>query len=735
MPHLGLRPLGLVLCVLLGIGLASPSTVPAGTPDKPAPQMPFPEPLTREAVRELMARLSDAEVRQLLLAQLDKATALPAAPPSGGMMGMAPMVGGMDAETHRLSDAFREMVITANRAPEAVSQAIGRLTEGRARDRVPRVFGLLAGMLLIGWGAERLFDLSVRHVRRRLEIGSAGTLTAQAVRLLLRLVLDLLGLIAFGLAALAVLLVYQGYDPTRQLILTALAATLLVRLVALAARLFLAPGAPACRLLPFDDAAARRLQAGVAGLAVVYVVGTMGLGLLHVWGLPTDVVALSATIVAVAFLGLFLGVVWCSRADVASLIRGPDPGSLLRRLLADLWPILMTAYVVLVFLLRVVEQLSGKSLGSSAGIGSLLVLTVLPLVDMALCRALAVVSETRVPESMDALPTGQSYEPVLRRGIHILVTVAGLLLIARLWGLDIFDLTARGMGARAPDALVSIAVTILVTYLVWQLARTAIDRRLEREGGSAAAREPSRLRTILPLVRGFFFVTICAMAAMIVLTSLGINIGPLLAGAGVVGIAIGFGAQTLVRDIVSGLFYLSDDSFRLGEYVDVGDVKGTVEKIGLRSMQLRHHRGALNTVPYGMIRRLVNESRDWTIVKLEFRLTYDTDIGKVKKILKQIGKDLQDDPELGPEILEPLKSQGVMSTEDSGLVVRAKFMAKPGDLLYVIRREAYDRILKAFAANGIRFAHRQVTVFVPPAAGAAAAVAADGDPGGAVTAS
>ncbi len=672
MRHLGLRLLGFVQCVSLGVGLASLSLASAETPDKPTARVSVPEPLTREAIREVMAHLSDAEVRQLLLAQLDKAAAVPAASSSGGMMGMAPMVGGMDVETHRLSDAFREMMTTATKAPEAVSQAIGRLTEGRARDRAPRVLGLLAGLLLIGWGAERLFGLPVRHIRSRLEIGSAGGLAAQTGRLLLRLVLDLLGLIAFGLAALEVLVVYQGHDPTRQLILTALAATLLVRLVALVARLLLAPGAPACRLLPFDDAAARRLHAGVVGLAAVYVVGTMGLELLYVWGLPTDVVALFATTVAVAFLGIFLGVVWRNRNDIAALIRGPDPGSLLRRLLADLWPILMTAYVVLVFLARLVEQLSGKSLGSSAGIGSLLVLTVLPLVDMALCRALAAVNEVHVPGSMDAPPTGQSYEPVLRRGVHILVTVAGLLVIARLWGLDVFDLTARGMGARAPDALVSIAVTILVTYLVWQLARTAIDRRLEREGGSAAAQEPSRLRTILPLVRGFFFVTICAMAAMIVLTSLGINIGPLLAGAGVVGIAVGFGAQTLVRDIVSGLFYLTDDSFRLGEYVDVGDVKGTVERIGLRSMQLRHHRGALNTVPYGMIRRLVNESRDWTIEKLEFRLTFDTDIGKVNKILKQIGRELQDDPEMGPEVLEPLKSQGVMSTEDSGLVVRAK---------------------------------------------------------------
>jgi small-conductance mechanosensitive channel len=194
----------------------------------------------------------------------------------------------------------------------------------------------------------------------------------------------------------------------------------------------------------------------------------------------------------------------------------------------------------------------------------------------------------------------------------------------------------------------------------------------------------------------------------------------------VVGLAVGFGAQTLVRDIISGAFYLMDDAFRLGEYIDVGDAKGTVERIGIRSMQLRHHRGPVNIVPYGAIRRMTNQSRDWVIEKLEFHLTYDTDIAKVKKIIKRIGQELAADPELSPHIIEPLKSQGVFAMEDSGMLVRAKFTAKPGQQ-FVIRREAYQRIKQAFDEAGIRFAHRQVTVFVPPdTAGSAATAAARG---------
>jgi small-conductance mechanosensitive channel len=303
-------------------------------------------------------------------------------------------------------------------------------------------------------------------------------------------------------------------------------------------------------------------------------------------------------------------------------------------------------------------------------------------------------------------------------------------------------MASQGLGARITGILVSVGLTVMLAYLVWQLARTAIDERLAREKAPQGVSDPgeiggtgaSRLRTLLPLARGTIFVVLCVMSTLTILSALGVNIGPLLAGAGVVGLAVGFGAQTLVRDIISGAFYLMDDAFRLGEYIDVGDAKGTVEKIGIRSMHLRHHRGPINVVPYGAIRRMTNQSRDWVVEKLEFRLTYDTDIAKVKKIIKKIGQELAADPELGSYILQPLKSQGVLAMEDSAMLVKAKFTAKPGEQ-FVIVREAYQRIKRAFDEAGIKFAHRQVTVLVPPgttpaaaaAAGAAAgAVAADG---------
>jgi len=204
------------------------------------------------------------------------------------------------------------------------------------------------------------------------------------------------------------------------------------------------------------------------------------------------------------------------------------------------------------------------------------------------------------------------------------------------------------------------------------------------------------------------------------LSALGVQVGPLLASAGVIGIAIGFGAQTLVRDMFSKFFYLLDDAFRVGEYIQSGNYKGTVEQLGVRSVVLRHHRGPVYTIPYGQLGAVQNQSRDWVIDKLTIGLTYDSDLDKAKKLIKKIGKDLAADPEFAPSILEPLKMQGVEQFGDFAIQIRMKMMTKPGQQ-FTIRRRAFALIKAAFAANGIKFATPMVQV---AGAGDAAAAAA-----------
>ncbi len=187
-------------------------------------------------------------------------------------------------------------------------------------------------------------------------------------------------------------------------------------------------------------------------------------------------------------------------------------------------------------------------------------------------------------------------------------------------------------------------------------------------------------------------------------------------GLGVGGIAIGLGAQALVRDILSGVFFLMDDAFRKGEYVQVGDAMGNVEKISIRSMQLRHHLGAIHTIPYGQIAQLTNFSRDWVIVKLSFTVPYDTDPKVIKRKFKEIGEDMVNDPAFAGSFIEPFKSQGVFDFDDVGMVVRGKFMTKPGEQ-FTIRAELQARVKAAFDDAGINFARKEVRVAMPEVEG------------------
>jgi len=212
---------------------------------------------------------------------------------------------------------------------------------------------------------------------------------------------------------------------------------------------------------------------------------------------------------------------------------------------------------------------------------------------------------------------------------------------------------------------------------------------------------------------------LAVVATLIALEDFGVNTVPLLAGASVLGLAVSFGSQTLVRDIVSGIFYLTDDAFRVGEYIDCGRAKGTVEGFTLRSIKLRHQNGQVHTIPFGQLGQITNFSRDWLTVKFNLRFARDTDIEKLRKAAKKIGQDmLEEVPEIRSEILAPFKMQGVADIIDNALLVRFKFTARPGNPA-MIQREAVKRMFKTFPALGIEFAKEGATVILHSANAAA----------------
>jgi small-conductance mechanosensitive channel len=305
-----------------------------------------------------------------------------------------------------------------------------------------------------------------------------------------------------------------------------------------------------------------------------------------------------------------------------------------------------------------------------------------------------------------------TFEDLATRVASILALVAGFYALLSVWNI-VNLLQSNTLINNSYDVI----FILFVGYIAYHFFKIWIDNKITEEGGEVelspgdegGAGGASRVATLLPLFRNFLLTVIFISVSLVALMEIGINVAPLFAGAGMVGLAIGFGSQTLVRDVFSGAFFLFDDAFRKGEYIDLGEVKGTVEKISVRSFQLRHHLGKLHTIPFGEIKFLTNYSRDWVMMKLPLRVTYDTDVERVRKMVKKLGQKLLEDPEIGPQFLQPLKSQGVIEMQDSAMIIRVKFMTKPGDQ-WVIRKTVYSKLRELFLKEGIRFAHREVTV-------------------------
>ena len=309
----------------------------------------------------------------------------------------------------------------------------------------------------------------------------------------------------------------------------------------------------------------------------------------------------------------------------------------------------------------------------------------------------------------EAAPAQSIKAICVERALRAVLIIGAMALLANVWQAHLSDLA----GADTPLVRVirigfEVLVIALVADLAWNLVKALIESQLgalqkDQDPMSEASRRQARLRTLLPISKKIAAVMISFVAILLMLSEAGVQIGPLIAGAGVIGLAVSFGAQTLVRDIFSGFFYLLDDAFRVGEYIQAGNYKGTVESFSIRSVRLRHHRGPLYTVPFGALGAIQNMSRDWVIDILTVGVTYDTDLAAVKKIVKRIGQQLKEDPELGPLIIETLKMQGVQQFGDFAIQIRLKMMTRPGEQ-FVVRRRAYALIKTEFDAAGIKFA-------------------------------
>ena len=724
--------------------------VPSGDPAETS--LEIPEDLTTQEVRDLVARLSDEEVRELIISQLDKLATKPDHVPDPAVY-VNQLQGGFKVA----KDSIKR-ILTADHQFGDLTVIIWRaLTENGRVSGWVLLLQLIA--LLVACGiAEGL----AKRLLRQAGVETTGLLSpGKRVNLACyQMMQGMIGLGAFTAgAALAIEFTSQQMQSAHSFWYQVLWCLILLKLVVLAAQVLVSPGSPDGRLVTVSDSGAQQILAWSLLLVGSLVLPRPLVAIATDFGADTHTALLMSMVLGIVFITLLIVLFIRLRHYGAALILGDsgDAGSI-RQGLARIWWILSIAYVLAIWFMSVGKRAATGESSMVPGIGSLLLLVVIPYADRGLQWLItwyfrdrtpktddsgiadgdtaatdvaaeipqdeAVAAEVTTAEPSPGEPTATpatdlspGYIAIALRYARAMLALSIVTVFVRLWEIDVHALSAVLIGPRFASALFDIGITILVTWAVWGIIRISIARKLDEDKPSAAAEGESeagglggsRVETVLPLIRVSIKITLVVMAVLISLSSIGVNIGPLIAGAGVVGIAIGFGAQTLVRDIVSGFFYLLDDAFRIGEYVVVDQIRGTVEKISVRSFQLRHHNGPVHTVPYGEIRTLTNWSRDWAIMKFELRVPFETDIETVRKIIKQIGLDMAADPAFGPLMLAPLKSQGVNRMDDSALIIRCKFTAVPGQQ-YLIRREAFTRIQRIFEEKGIQFAPRRVLV-------------------------
>ncbi len=419
--------------------------------------------------------------------------------------------------------------------------------------------------------------------------------------------------------------------------------------------------------------------------------------------------ALAGTIVAVLMLRAILTSLPRIRESTAAVFGDGDSASTFSRIAIAASPAVLATYILAAWVYWLSLWLENGRHFLAGPLGTLLVYLLLPILDQMGREVI------RSAIRYNTAPA-QRFREVFHGFWRLFIGLAAVVFILWLWGIDLVGIVSRAEAPQWFGAFLNIIAALLVGFIIWRLLRAALhtEKRVSDASEDVDPSEipaASRLDTLTPLFRNVLLFFLAAVIFMIVLSAIGVDIGPLIASAGIIGIAVGFGAQALVRDVLSGVFFLIDDAFRVGEYIELeNDMRGEVENISVRSLQLRHHRGPVITIPFGELRQITNHNRDWVIYKMMFRMEPDTDPQRLKKVVKKIGVEFMEHPVHGPKFIEPLKSQGVyFIDDDSALVIRVKFKCKPR-AQFVLRRDIYHRLRVVFDEEGFRMARRKVEV-------------------------
>jgi small-conductance mechanosensitive channel len=601
---------------------------------------------------------------------------------------------------------------------------------GEPSSRAGVIEALWKMVLVLGAGilAERLLILMLRPVRARLIRRAPANWADRTLVASGDFVLDVLPIVAFAVVSYSLITAVERW-PSRQIVLlVANNAYLAVRIVRAIGRFVLSPDAPQIRLIPgMSDTTAAYAQIWLQRLTIVGVVGYALAEAALVFGLDRATHSGLLKLLGLVLTGLIMLIVMQNRDEVAEAIRArPEatgPWPLLRNRLADVWHILVALYLVAAWVVTALEIEDGYGRILRFTVTTILVVALAKLAELGLRRLLArgfAVNRATAQRHPGLESWVNRYVPVLVALLTGVIWAGAAVLLLQLWGFGAFDWFRPGqLGYRLLGALASIAISIVIALLIWESANAAIQRRLDQLSRDAQAARSARVRTLLPMLRTMLFGAIVVVVALIALSEIGVNIAPLLAGAGVIGLAIGFGSQRLVQDLITGVFLLMEDAISVGDVVNVAGQGGVVEALSIRSIRLRSLDGTVHIIPFSAVTMVSNMTKDFAFALFDVNVAYHEDTDRVVEVLKATAEAMRGEDRWAAVIREPIEILGVDRFADSAVVIRARFRTNAGSQ-WSVSREFNRRYKKAFDAAGIEIPFPYRTVVVKGQEGGAA---------------
>lgn len=646
----------------------------------------------------------------------------------------------LDAVARRIGTVGEDVGTLAGDLVAAQSAAgwlVERVRDPQALAETVAVLKPLALVMLAGYAAFTAVWLLFRGLHRAIGTRTPSRYAGRLAWSLLRLCIDAAQIAALYTAAITVLTVLEPKFGTRLLVLVFIHAAVIVRSLMAIARALIAPDNPGLRLLPCSDETALLTQRWLRRLVLVPVYAYLALQAARLlglpWGVHDAVLRLIGLYVAVQVVVLILAV----REPVGALIRraGNKRLRVLTMRVSRSWHWLAVVYVLLMYAIWALSVQGGFLFLLRATVATLAAILIVRSgsrgVRQGLRRLERRQAELRQRRPESALRVGRLSKLARRLARGVLLLAATLLMLEG-WNVDALGWLYSPSGQVLLAGVGRITAIVLGALLLWELAGVWIEEQLtdlDRHGRQRI--RSARARTLLTVGRKAVAIVVVTIATLLVLSELGVNIGPLLAGAGVVGIAVGFGAQKLVQDVITGAFILMEDVMAVGDVVNVGGQGGLVEAISLRYVRLRDLAGTVHTIPFSSISTVSNLTKDYSYYVFDVNIGYTEDVERVCAVLTDIDAGLRCDEKFGPMILEPLEILGVDQFADSAVIVKARTKTLPIQQ-WSVGREFNKRLKQRFGELGIEIPFPQRTVHVrapagtPPDAIRSAAMAAAG---------